>query len=521
MALTTNIGQIERAARRLTFLSSSVLLTLVGCRVPKNQTSQTANPAPEEIKIDNESESTDAEVDRAASAVSELRSTASFYFRVWNEQYEVNYSKIPPTGSVETDKTPFSGFWYPESRGGTNVGSALTKYDRAFRPGKTDATDWEKKNHTRPTTDKDAGWSGHCNGWAASAQRHAEPKNAVTKNGVRFEPNDIKALLAEVYMNAKSVFLGGTRCGTDASPCLETNPDTRPDPTKLDNYQDVNPGAFHVLLGNWIGKKKHTVVFDEKNDREVWNYPVHGYSFRSTPIRTAAEAVALVARDDGRGYRFNPEATKFLLIDTTITYANALGGEAAAGVFPNRTPATISYQYVLELNASDEILGGEWTKTSQKNHPDFMWVALESDLNVSGDKRFGNPNIDAKEVIRIWAESIGADPNNPPSDIVEPSWQSNWGKFPEFSVKLDGESSGAVFLGKPVKIEIQRSGKLAGKVTLELGHNDKVFKTLTLDAGATASAELPAAMGLNRLALVWKIDGGTPYSEFVRYFAMP
>jgi len=58
-------------------------------------------------------------------------------------------------------------------------------------------------------------------------------------------------------------------------------------------------------------------------------------------------------------------------------------------------------------------------------------------------------------------------------------------------------------------------------VTLELGHNDKVFKTLALDAGATATAELPAAMGLNRLALVWKIEGSAPYSEFVRYFAMP
>jgi hypothetical protein len=464
-----------------------------------------------------------ATVERTASAVSELRRSAEFFYQIWNQRYEVNFRKLSATlgASVPNEKRPFSGHWYPETKGGTNAFGALTKYDRAFHGNQTPAATWEQKNHTRSQSDKDAGWAGHCNGWAASAQRHAEPQKSVVRNGVTFTPNDIKALLAEVYMNANSVFLGGTRCGNRNSPCVPTNPDARPSPTQMNSYEDVNPAAFHVVLTNWIGRFKHPVLFDEKNDGEVWNYPIYHYVYSFTDLKSAAEAQALISNDGRSTYKFNPEATKFVRVDMTVTFSNALGTEPPANQFPNHTPhPPVKYQYVLELNSADEILGGEWTKANITSHPDFVWVALEPGDNPTGDASFGNPHVNADEVIRMWAESIGADPNNPPTAITTPNLQSNWGKFPEFTVTLDGHKNGAVFSGSKTKVKLLRSGRLAEKITLEFGLNDQIIKTLELEKGELTEIEFDSPMGLNRLAFIWKQSGTEPYNTYVRYFAI-
>jgi hypothetical protein len=508
-------------------ISSAILISaigLVGCKA--TQTDKTQVPP----EVENESVNPDSdssvvvEKERTASAVSELRRSADFFFQIWNQRYEVNFNKLNTwqTGSVATEKRPFSGFWYPERTGGTNVGGALGKYDRAFNGGRDLAAAWEKTNHTRPASDQDAGWAGHCNGWAASAQRHAEPRNSVTRNGVTFTPNDIKALLAELYMNANSVFLGGTRCGNRLQPCVPSTPDGRPDPTKLDSYQDVNPAAFHVVLTNWVGRFKHAIIFDERNDKEVWNYPIYGYSYNFTTIPNANEAQARVSSSDGRGYKFNPEATKFVEVTMTITFTAALGAEAANGTFPNhraQEPKPV-YKYILELNNNDEIIGGEWHKDYVNNHPDFVWVALEPGENQSGSKEGGNPHLNTSEIIKMWAESIGADVNNPPTDIQTPNYQSNWGKFPEFTVTLDGSNNGAVFLSPKTKLSIQRSGRLAEKITLELGINDLIIQTLELEAGEAVNAEFESPVGLNRLAFIWKQTGTDPYNTYLRYVAI-
>ena len=43
------------------------------------------------------------------------------------------------------------------------------------------------------------------------------------------------------------------------------------------------------------------------------------------------------------------------------------------------------YQYVLELDASGRIIGGEWAGASRTNHPDFLWLPLGArDATVAG-----------------------------------------------------------------------------------------------------------------------------------------
>jgi hypothetical protein len=526
--------------RGIAILSVALISTagLVGCKATNEVKRQVPPEGSNDAEISDGDTAAVIEKERTASAVSELRRSADFFFQIWNQRYEVNFNKLNAwqTGSVATEKRPFSGFWYPERTGGTNVGGALGRYDRAFNGGRDLAAAWERANHTRPASDKDAGWAGHCNGWAASAQRHAEPrfcvvyKNGTYKadercsstDGVLFTQNDIKALLAELYMNANSVFLGGTRCGSRLQECVPSTPDGRPDPTKLDSYQDVNPAAFHVVLTNWVGRFKHAIIFDERNDKEVWNYPIYGYSYNYTSIPNANEAQARVSSSDGRGYKFNPEATKFVEVTMTITFTAALGGEATAGTYPNhraQEPKPV-YRYILELNNNDEIIGGEWHKDYVNNHPDFVWVALEPGENQAGSKEGGNPHLSSTEVIKMWAESIGADVNNPPTDIQTPNYQSNWGKFPEFTVTLDGSNNGAVYLSPKTKISIQRTGRLAEKISLELGLNDLIIQTLNLEAGEVASAEFESPIGLNRLAFIWKQTGTDPYNTYLRYVAL-
>ena len=47
--------------------------------------------------------------------------------------------------------------------------------------------------------------------------------------------------------------------------------------------------------------------------------------------------------------------------------------------------------------SNGNIVGGEWTGQSQREHPDFLWVALEP-MQGNGTRYMGNPNLDANEV---------------------------------------------------------------------------------------------------------------------------
>jgi len=449
----------------------------------------------------------------------EIRGSAQFYFSVWDQTFTTKFSDLPKDGSVPQDRIPYSGHWYPEVSGGTGAkqssGSPLEKYDRAFNSGSMKATQWETANHTLPRGDPDAEWSGHCNGWSAAASRHKEPFKNVTRNGVVFEPHDVKALLAEIYMSAKFIFLGGDRC-------RETNPSgtpsARPDPTVMGICEDINPGSFHAALGNWVGKKKYTLVFDEQINYQVWNYPLYAYSSTSQTI-DQAEALRRIGSSQ-RTYVFNKEATKFVGVTTQIFFAKSLGAEPQGNSAPTHDRGSQVLSYVLELNAAGDIIGGEWAQGSQRIHPDFIWVPLEP-VVASGTREYGNPHVNPDEVIKIWAESAGFDPNNLPPLLKEPLWIQNWGKFPDFDVTLDGGKTGAVFLGKPVTVEIKRRERLVGNVSVSISLNSVPLVDLNGTTNETMTHSFGSSPGLSRLEFVWKKDGVEVDTKSLRFHALP
>jgi hypothetical protein len=391
----------------------------------------------------------------------------------------------------------------------------LEKYDRALNGGDMKATKWEAANHSLPRGHPDAEWAGHCNGWSAAASRHKEPFKNVTRNGVTFEPQDVKALLAEIYMSAKFLFLGGARCEESS---LSGGPSSRPDPTVMGACEDVNPGSFHAAIANWIGKKKYALVIDEQVSRQVWNYPLYAYSSTIQPI-TQAEALNRIGASQGT-YVFNRDAAKFVGVTTQLSYAKGLGSEPQGNSAPTHERGTHVVSYVLELNAADEIIGGEWAEGSQRSHPDFIWVPLEPVI-ATGTRDYGNPHLNPDEVIKIWAESVGLDPNNLPPLLKEPLWIQNWGKFPDFEITLDGGKTGAVFLGKPVNMEIKRRDRLVGNVSVSISLNSVPLVDLNGSASNAMVHTFNSSPGLNRLEFVWKKDGVAMDPRSLRFHAMP
>jgi hypothetical protein len=136
-------------------------------------------------------------------------------------------------------------------------------------------------------------WWGICHAWAPVSILHPEPKKAVTWNNVQFKVNDIKALMTLVYDRTESRFVS-LRCNLQHSA----------DEISFDKYgrptgnsvacKDTNPGTFHVLVANYLGKQGESFVYDRTFDVEVWNQPLRGYRITAMNEVTALEANKLI-----------------------------------------------------------------------------------------------------------------------------------------------------------------------------------------------------------------------------------
>lgn len=136
-------------------------------------------------------------------------------------------------------------------------------------------------------------WWGLCHAWAPASILEPEPVHPVTRNGVTFQPNDIKALMTLVYNSSTSKFVS-LRCNEDDSQD-EITYDAYGRPTGDDvECKDTNAGTYHVLLANYIGLRGQSFVEDRTFDDEVWNQPLRGYRITQQKEVTAQEANKLV-----------------------------------------------------------------------------------------------------------------------------------------------------------------------------------------------------------------------------------
>lgn len=202
-----------------------------------------------------------------------------------------------------------------------------------------------------------ADWEGICNGWAPASMNHNEPtpKTVINPDGVevRFGSSDIKALLSYYYAfihRVQDTHQLGRRCPR-SNGWFNWNADCQ---------NDLDAGAFHIVLANKVGMKNESFMVDIERYKEVWNHPVLSYVSR---IEGESEA-------DSESI---PGTTKYLKLRTKVTYvdeSDANSWDPVRGT-PNQKTVTREYTYLLYLNLKNEIIGGKWMSSDR---PDFLWT---------------------------------------------------------------------------------------------------------------------------------------------------
>ncbi|MEM9102383.1 MAG: hypothetical protein AAGB12_08660 [Pseudomonadota bacterium] len=222
-------------------------------------------------------------------------------------------------------------------------------------------------------------WEGICHAWAAAAMSEPEPVNPVTINGVTFKINDIKALTTLMYTQGRQKNYMSYPCKkSDARGEIQYDQWGRP---SADDFEcaDTNPGALHVIAANFLGIHQRSFVEDRIFDEQIWNQPVRGFDVLETRSVNAEEAMQLMAKgtnvfDVPKTYQFNDRAVAFQYVKMDLHYI-AESPLTVDGNLSDRVDEfteTDRYEYLLELDAKGEIIGGEWLGRSKRNHPDFM-----------------------------------------------------------------------------------------------------------------------------------------------------
>jgi hypothetical protein len=241
---------------------------------------------------------------------------------MFSSSLEYRLAELPKTG--QATKIPWAGNYWPTYKDnindkwdGASTQAPSTKYGAAF--GVTGVENAVSKYHgidsttgksCTANTDCDSAkgeacakrdgattgkctptWFGICHAWAPGAILTAEPKYPVTHNGVTFKVQDIKALVTLAYNSTETKFVS-LRCDYNGA---EINFDNYGRPTDSSyGCDDTNPGTWHVLATNYLGKQGESFVEDRTYDDEVWNQPLRGYNVTKQVEVSALEANKLI-----------------------------------------------------------------------------------------------------------------------------------------------------------------------------------------------------------------------------------
>ncbi|MBX7097969.1 MAG: pre-peptidase C-terminal domain-containing protein [Myxococcaceae bacterium] len=134
-------------------------------------------------------------------------------------------------------------------------------------------------------------WWGICHAWSPAAILLPEPKHPVTRNGVTFKVQDLKALGSLVHNSSTSKFVS-LRCdkGSGADDVVAFDEYGRPQT----ECRDTNAGTWHLLMTNYLGLRHQAFVEDRVWNHEVWNQPLRGFRVTAKKTITAAEANTLI-----------------------------------------------------------------------------------------------------------------------------------------------------------------------------------------------------------------------------------
>lgn len=315
------------------------------------------------------------------------------------------------------------------------------------------------------------GWWGTCHAWAPAALHSPEPQHPVTINGVTFDIADIKALTQNIYDRTSAVMLGG-RCNNE-----EINHDVNG--SANDECSDVNPGALHVIMTNFLGLRQAPLVEDRTANYEVWNQPVLGYEItKQAQVSNTAANACVGQTENVRKWKYNPDAKKLYEVRMTVTYLSESGAEATPVGWMNNTSQD-DYHYILELNDAGKVIGGRYCTDSTNTHIDFLW-------SPTGNHGPSNPNVNMAKVNELIKKSVEP----------EAGGGGTGGQVREFSatpgvaipdanatgIKVDIPVSG-VEAPKGLAVSVDITHTYRGDLVLKLLKNGQAVKTLVENAG--------------------------------------
>ena len=125
-------------------------------------------------------------------------------------------------------------------------------------------------------------------------------------------------------------------------------------------------------------------------------------------------------RSDVTEYPYNSQASRFVHVEMTFRYV--VEGNASTSPFIPMIDSytrTRDYEYLLELDADGNILGGEWISTNQ---PDFLWAPTQN-CDARGSRWGGPVVVSRANVQTLIDQSTSTEPPPPVGD--EQSYDSN------------------------------------------------------------------------------------------------
>lgn len=204
-------------------------------------------------------------------------------------------------------------------------------------------------------------WEGMCHGWAPALMHHDEPtpKYLMNPDGIEvpFGSSDIKGLVSYYYAYKYKAVTSrqmGYRCNESWSWPWGTD--------RCDD--DMNAGAFHVVLTNKIGLGGVSFVADIENGTEVWNHVPVNYRVTILQDNLPPES------DSARGTK------KTVQVKTEVFYVYNSQKNSWGPILhtPQQVEKRRIYEYTLDINSQGIIIGGNWRS---KTRPDFLWLVDE------------------------------------------------------------------------------------------------------------------------------------------------
>jgi hypothetical protein len=208
-------------------------------------------------------------------------------------------------------------------------------------------------------------------------------------NGVTFEVGDIKALIQNAFDQTDAVMLGG-RCNDK-----EIKHDVHG--SANDDCADVNPGALHVVMTNFLGLNTLPLIEDKTANYEVWNQPVVGYEITKQDKIDGKAAMACVGAT-GDTYTYNDKAKELYEVRMTVSYVV----EGSPGTTPigfKNNVSTDDYHYILEIGSTGKVIGGRYCKDAENSHIDFLW-------SPTGSWSPSNPNVDTDNIKKLIKAAV-------------------------------------------------------------------------------------------------------------------